>query len=88
MTHKKVVYYEISMSILAVIAVTFAFIDISKGLYGWEIIADNVILIVFILDYVIRLYLAKEKKKFVQNNVMDLIAIIPFNSAFRIFRIF
>lgn len=79
--------YEILMSVLALIAVIFAVLDISKGLNNWQIIIDNIILIVFIADYFIRLISAHDKKKFVKENVLDLIAIIPFNSAFRIFRI-
>lgn len=85
---QKKILYEVSMSVLAIIAVTLALLDISKGLNSWQIIVDNVILIIFIFDYVIRLLLSDNKKEFIKSNVLDLIAIIPFNSAFRIFRIF
>lgn len=85
---KKKAIYEVSMSLLAVIAVTLAILDISKGLMQWQIILDNLILVIFIFDYTIRLFVAKSKKEFIKNNVLDLIAIIPFNSAFRMFRVF
>lgn len=41
----------------------------------------------FIADYSVRLILSQDRKKFVKENVLDLVAIIPFSSAFRIFRI-
>ncbi|MBU9728301.1 potassium channel family protein [Diplocloster modestus] len=85
--HKKVIY-EICIGILAIISVIFALLDITKGLSKWQIIIDYIILIIFISDYLIRLITASNKKDFIKNNILDLIAIIPFNSAFRIFRIF
>ncbi len=79
--------YEVCISVLALIAVFFAILDISKGLNNWQTIVDTIILIIFVFDYFIRLILSKEKKKFIKENILDLIAIIPFNSAFRIFRV-
>ncbi len=83
---KKVVY-EVIIGIFALTAVIFAIIDISMGLNSWQILLDNIILVIFIGDYFIRLFISKNKKQFIKNNVFDLIAIIPFNSAFRAFRI-
>lgn len=83
----KRIIYEIAMGILALISVIFAIVDISKGLAEWQILLDNCILVIFFADYIIRLLISKDKKKFVKDNVLDLIAIIPFNSAFRVFRI-
>lgn len=37
-------------------------------------------------DYLLRLILSHDKATFVKSNIFDLIAIIPFNSAFRVFR--
>lgn len=79
--------YEIIISILAVIAVVLAILDFSKGLNLWQAILDNIILIIFVFDYFIRLFLSDNKKQFVKDNVLDLIAILPFNAMFRIFRI-
>jgi len=80
--------YEVIMVILAVIAVILAIIDISTstGLNEWQLILDNVILVIFVADYFIRLFSAKNKKIFIRENIFDLIAIIPINSAFRAFR--
>lgn len=85
---KKKILYEVSMSILAVTAVILALLDLTKGLLSWQIIVDNIILLIFVFDYFIRLFLSSDKKLFIKDNVLDLIAIIPFNSVFRAFRIF
>lgn len=85
---KKKVLYEVSISFLAICSVVLALLDISKGLKKWQSYFDTIILIVFIFDYFIRLFLSKNRKTFVKENILDLIAIIPFNSAFRIFRLF
>lgn len=47
---------------------------------------DIIILTIFAVDYFGRLYLSKEKWAFAKSNVFDLVAIIPFHSAFAIFR--
>lgn len=85
---QKKIVYEVSMSALAIVAVVLAILDISNGLNSWQIVVDNIILVIFILDYVVRLVVSENKKDFVKSNILDLIAIIPFNSAFRVFRIF
>ncbi len=87
MRNKKIVAYEIFISTLAFIAVAISIIDIASGLSPMLSVLDNAILIVFIFDYVIRLIISENKKQFVKNNILDLISIIPFNSAFRIFRV-
>lgn len=79
--------YESVMSILAVIAVVNAIIDIIAKISDWQVIVDIIILIIFASDYLIRFFIALDKKKFVKENIIDLIAIIPFSSAFRVFRI-
>jgi len=80
--------YEITMSVLALLAVSLAIIDISQGLNQWQVICDNLILLIFIFDYFIRLGIAENKRTFFKENILDFIAIIPFNSAFKVFRIF
>jgi len=78
--------------ILAVVAVTLTILDLNNqitlesGSYLYWI--DVSILIIFTIDYFFRLLLAKNKKQFFKSNIFDLIAIIPFNSMFRIFRAF
>ena len=54
---KKKILYEVSMSILAITAVILALLDLAKGLLSWQIIIDNIILMIFVLDYFIRLFL-------------------------------
>ena len=79
--------YDIAICLLAVASVIFPIIDITKGLSSTLTIIDNIIYVIFILDYVIRFIFAKSKKTFVKSNILDLIAIIPFSSAFRAFRV-
>ena len=79
--------YEISINILAVIAVVLAVIDISKGLTGFQYYINVVIYIIFVMDYLVRLILIKDKKDFFKKNIFDLLAIIPFSSIFRVFRL-
>ncbi len=79
--------YKITVCILCIVSVTFAILDFSKGLTPLQIWIDNIIYIIFVVDYIVRFMIAGQKKKFFKENVFDLIAIIPFNSAFRIFRI-
>lgn len=82
------IVYEISFNILAIISVILAIIDINSGLLPWQEYIDIIIWIIFVIDYFARLIYSKEKKKFFKQNIFDLIAIIPFNSALRIFRSF
>lgn len=80
---KKTTFYNISITILALISVIIAIIDIEYGLTSALAIIDFLILIIFIVDYVVRLLLSNNKKAFIKNNIFDLIAIIPFNGFFR-----
>lgn len=84
---KSKIIYELVMGALALVAVILSVIDIAAGMNQIMSIADTIILIVFIVDYVIRLIMSKNKKEFIKNNILDLIAIIPFSSAFKVFRI-
>ena len=49
---------------------------------------DLVTWLIFAFDYFGRLYLAKSKSKFFQHNIVDLLAILPFNTIFNAFRVF
>lgn len=83
--------YEIIFTLLAIIAVIITLLDLTEtiNLSHNNILntLDVSIFYIFIFDYVIRLIASKDKKYFVKNNIPDLIAIIPFNSLFRVFRI-
>lgn len=84
--------YEILIIILAIFAVTITILDLNntitldKGSNLYWI--DLGILIIFTIEYAVRLFIASNKKQFFKKNIFDLIAIIPFNSMFRIFRAF
>lgn len=87
---KKKILYEIAFSVLSVIAVTIAVLDISEKI---SLTKDSIyfyidlsITIIFIFDYFIRLILSENKKTFVKQNIPDLIAMIPFN-ALKVFRL-
>jgi voltage-gated potassium channel len=83
--------YNIFIMTLALIAVVMAFLDIvdkisieSNSTLHY---IDTAILIIFTIDYLTRFILSENKKQFFKSNILDLIAIIPFNSMFRAFRI-
>lgn len=78
--------YSITVCILCVVSVTFAILDFTKGLTPVQTWIDNIIYGLFIIDYVARFVIASDKKTFFKQNILDLIAIAPFSSAFRIFR--
>ena len=79
--------YDILVCILAIISVAFAVYDFTKGLLPWMQTADMIIYIIFVVDYIVRFFVSQSKVYFVKNNMFDLIAILPFNSALRIFRV-
>ena len=78
--------YNITVCFLCVVSVTFAILDFTKGLTPVQTWIDNIIYGLFIIDYVARFMIANDKKIFFKQNILDLIAIIPFSSAFRVFR--
>ncbi|MCD7773886.1 MAG: potassium channel family protein [Ruminococcus sp.] len=85
MTRKEKIY-NIVICVLSLVSVAFAIKDFTMGLNKAEMVCDYSIYALFVLDYFVRFILADKKKSFVKSNILDLIAIIPFNSAFRIFR--
>ena len=83
-------YYEIFISILAVISIALVFLDLFGTIslmaspYYW---IDKAILIVFTIDYFWRLFRSKNKWLFFKHNIFDLLAIIPLDSIFAFFRL-
>lgn len=59
--------------------------DISRSPY---IEFDIFTLLIFSFDYFGRLFLAKNKMQFFRHNIVDLLAILPFNTIFSAFRVF
>lgn len=82
----KRIVYEFTFCLLAILSVILAIMDMINGLTPILTFTDHAIWIVFVLDYIIRLILSQEKIRFMKSNILDLIAILPFNSAFRAFR--
>lgn len=83
-------FYNTAVVLLAVVSVGMALADIAGAPLSqaaWFRPVDTAILILFAIDYFVRLYLAKSKMQFVKTNVFDLIAIIPFNAVFGVFRV-
>lgn len=78
--------YDIVISSLAVVAAFLALVDLSQGLNRWQYRADQIILTVFLIDYLVRLFLAEDKFKYIRTNICDLIAILPFHTVFRMFK--
>ncbi|SMP64204.1 voltage-gated potassium channel [Anoxynatronum buryatiense] len=83
--------YEWFMVILVVVVVIMLFIEYRLELSPQASIlfqrVDTSILIIFALDYVIRLFWAEKKKTFIRSNIPDLVAIVPFSSVFRLARL-
>lgn len=79
--------YDLTFCIIALVAVYLSLCDLTTGCTDFQIKLDNIITIIFIVDYVVRLIIAKDKKDFFKQNILDLIAIIPFTSLFKIFRV-
>ena len=83
--------YEIIFTLLAIIAAIITLLDLTETINLSTNITlhtlDTAIFYIFIFDYVTRLIISRDKKYFFKNNIPDLIAIIPFNSLFKVFRI-
>ncbi|RSK29385.1 two pore domain potassium channel family protein [Bacillus sp. HMF5848] len=70
------------MLLLVIISISFIWIEHPQAR-----IADFIIWLIFLGDYVVRLLKADEKKLFVKKNIFDLIVLIPFDSIFRVARL-
>lgn len=85
------IVYEIIFIILAIISVIIAIESIYNNYYpikfNTAVTLDFYIQIIFICDYVIRIFISKNKINFIKNNIPDLIAILPFNSLLKVFRL-
>lgn len=85
--NRLILIYDILFCCLALVAVYLSVCDITTGCTDFQRNIDNMISIVFIADYVLRLAISKDKKLFFKENILDLIAVIPFNSLFKVFRV-
>ena len=82
-----ILVYDFIFFALALVAVFFSIRDITTGITQTQIYIENIIDAIFIVDYIVRLCLAKKKSTFFKENIFDLIAIIPYNSIFKVFRL-
>lgn len=75
--------YDVIVGILAIIATFVVVLQFSKNITGSQLVylnmADNIIYFIFVLDFFIRWALSKDKKTFIKNHYVDLIAILPFH---------
>lgn len=90
--NKKIaITYELVMAGLALIVVVILYIEFTRPLNeAQETMLANIdltILLIFAVDYFVRLARAKNKWVFLKSNIFDLIAIMPFDKAFRIARL-
>jgi len=85
------IIYEIVMMLLALMVAVILYIDFTKELSSQQSAVlhslDLGILIIFAGDYFSRLYKADNKSTFFKQNLLDLIAIIPFDMTFRAARL-
>lgn len=85
----KTIIYNIFMALLAIISIVLIVLDYAHKINiispPYSII-DNSILIIFAVDYFVRLFYAKDKKRFFKENIFDLLSIIPVNNLFYVFR--
>lgn len=74
--------YELFMLLLIFTSLSLLWVDFQ---YAAQL--DFVIWLIFVIDYVVRLMLASDKKSFVRTHLLDLLALIPLDNLFRSFRI-
>lgn len=86
----KELIYEIIMLILSVLVGIILYLDLKNIMPEKATLLKKIdysILIVFIFDYFYRLKNSIDKKEFIKKNIIDLIAIIPFDIIFRAARL-
>jgi voltage-gated potassium channel len=75
--------YDIIVGILAIVATFVVVLQFSKNISVIQMryltLADNAIYFIFVVDFVLRWALSKDKKAFIRNHYVDLIAILPFH---------
>lgn len=76
------VVYETGMAILAVLSVVSFWVN--SPTWAW---VDKMIWVLFVFDFITRLFLSGNKWSYIKENPLDLIAIIPFESVFRVARV-
>lgn len=83
-------YYDtiiLLLALISVVLVIFGFMDVIDLHNPPYNIIDLMIWIVFIVDYLWRFFTSKEKFRFIIDNIFDLLAILPSNAIFTVFRL-
>ena len=88
--------FRISYQVIFIFLALYSFVTTILDLHGDISIFNNPILefvdvsiyLIFAADYFIRFTHSDNKLDFIENNIPDLISIIPYYSIFRLFRIF
>jgi voltage-gated potassium channel len=75
--------YDVVVGLLALVATFVVVLQFSKNITGTQLMhlnkIDNIVYIIFVLDFVIRWALSKDKRSFIKNHYIDLIALLPFH---------
>ncbi|SFL23112.1 voltage-gated potassium channel [Paenibacillus sp. 1_12] len=74
--------YEIGMLVLALISISFIWVEENTSR-----IIDWIIWAIFVIDVCIRFFKAENKLEYIKKNPLDIIAIIPLDSIFRLARL-
>lgn len=86
-TTKFKVMYDVIMAFLAVSIIASLLLQNRSDLSDTEKrILDDInfsIWVIFVADYSVRLFFAKDKQKFIKENIIDLLSILPFDAAFQ-----
>lgn len=73
--------YDVVIGILSLIATFVVVLQFSKNITGIQLMylnkIDNTVYYIFVLDFVIRCLLSKNKLSFIKNHYIDLIALLP-----------
>ncbi|WP_066173917.1 ion transporter [Bacillus marinisedimentorum] len=78
---KKSMIYELFMLFLAFISISMIWVESKAGFY-----IDLVVWFIFLVDVILRVMGAKNKWAYIKSNPFDIIALLPFDSIFRLAR--
>ena len=90
MKKSKFYIYDIFMALLAIVSILLLGLDYAHtiNINSMPYVAiDDAILIIFTIDYFVRFFCAKDKKKFFKDNIFDLLSIIPATEVSSVFRL-
>lgn len=75
--------YDIAVGFLALVATFIVVLQFSKNITGIQLkylnMVDNIVYFIFVLDFIIRWMLSKNRRLFIKNHYIDLIALLPFH---------